>query len=684
MQSNKGHMNLSRFWMKGALVVLLVALAIGMWSLPAQAAKQVVSKVDISDSAGSAQIRVTGSAPLAIHAGRIGTRYVVFDVYGYLNANQKKRVSINNGGIRFINCGWYKDSPPIARIVVATETLTQYSVSYQQNKRLAIITVNKSNSAHKPPPMAVKQASPAPSPVASEACAAPDPIFQSKPVLVASASLILPRADPQPKLVSLDFVASDIHDVLKALSSQGGVNIVASSDVKGEVTASLDRVSVDEALKLVVNLSGYRYEQRDGAYVVGTAANLQALSASGEPAEERSTAVVVIRYGDPVLITKMLESQYNMVNVTSNTVDAKAGTAQSQSVLVLSGAAGSVQSAKAMVEAIENSMAATMTRSVMELYEVKYADINELQGLLGSMIRGLQVTVGPNQGFKLQSPNAVAMGSQSTLAASSAVPAAAQTAQPKTLILQGTQEEIDRAKEFLAKVDVPQPQIIIEAKVIDISDDASKDLGIEWGNQGIVGKPIFTESAPNQALSVGRFSRTGIDVTATILALVENNKGKILANPNVLALDGKPASVFIGDEVKYVIRVDKSLQGTSITTETARVGVQLHTISRVSPDGYITMDLHPEVSVIKSFLNAGEGILLPQISRRFIDSTVRVKDGETIVIGGLIKDDDLKTMKSVPLLGDLPIIGELFRSRSTSKIHSEVMMFITPRIVAGS
>lgn len=683
MRSNKGHMNLSRFWMKGALVVLLVALAIGMWSLPAQAAKQVVSKVDISDSVGSAQIRVTGSAPLAIHAGRIGTRYVVFDVYGHLNANQKKRVSINDGGIRFINCGWYKDSPPIARIAVATETLTHYSVSYQQNKRLAIITVNKSNSAPKSLPMAVKQAGPAPSPEASEACAAPEPVIWSKPILVASASPMLPKVEPQPRLVSLDFVASDIHDVLKALSTQGGVNIVASSDVKGEVTASLDRVSVDEALRLVANLSGYRYEQRDGVYVVGTAANLQALAASGEPAEERATAVVVVRYGDPSLITKMLESQYNMVNVTSNSVDEKAGKGQSQSVLVLSGAAGSVQSAKAMVEAIENSMAATMTRSVMELYEVKYADINELQGLLSSMIRGLQVTVGPNQGFKLQSPTAVTMGSQSTLAAPNAVPAAAQTAQPKTLILQGTQEEIDKAKEFLAKVDVPQQQIIIEAKVIDISDDASKDLGIEWGSQGIIGTPLFSETTSNQALSVGRFSRTGIDVTATIQALVENNKGKILANPNVLALDGKPASVFIGDEVKYVIRVDRTPQGTNITTETAKVGVQLHTISRISPDGFITMDLHPEVSVIKKFLSAGEGILLPQISRRFIDSTVRIKDGETIVIGGLIKDDELNTIKSVPLLGNLPIIGALFRSRSTSKVHSEVMMFITPRIVAG-
>ena len=677
MQSNKGHMDLDRLWMKGALAILLLALAISLWSVPAQAAKQTISGIGISDSANSVQIKVTASAPLALHDSRIGTRYIAFDLYGSLNANQRKRVSIKDGGIRFVNCGWYKDSPPVARIAVATDGLMKYSVSYENNKQLAIITVNKAGSTISQPQMAVSQTSPAPVP-------APEPIVQSKPILVASASLIMPKSVPAPKLVSLDFVATDIHDILKALSTQGGVNIVASSDVKGEVTASLSKVSVDEALKLVANLSGYRYERKDGTYVVGTAENLKALSASNSPAEQRATSVAIVKYGDPTLITKMLESQYNMINVSTagDSKDSKEAV-KGQTVLVMSGPAASVQSAKAMVQAIEDSVAASMTDGVTELYDVKYADINELQAVLSSMMKGLRVSIGPNQGFNLQSPAAVAMGSDANSAVPNTVATAAQAASPKTLILQGSQEEIEKAKEFLAKIDVPPQQIIIEAKVIDISDDASKDLGIEWGSEGVIGLPSFSEAAPHQAISIGRFSRTGIDVTAIIKALTTNSKGKVLASPNVLALEGKPASVFIGDEIKYVIRVDETLQGTTVTTETARVGVQLHTISRVSSDGFITMDLHPEVSVIKSFLEAPGNLSLPQISRRYIDSTVRVKDGETIVIGGLIKDDDLKTVSGIPLLKDLPLIGELFKSRKTSKIHSEVMMFITPRVLAA-
>jgi type II secretory pathway component GspD/PulD (secretin) len=701
MRPNKGHMNPDRFWKKGALIILLAALAIGLWSPPVHAAvKQTISKVDIINSADAVVIKATASAPLALYDTRLGTRYIVIDLYGAMAASQRQRVNINSGGIRFINCAWYKDSPPVARIAVAVDSLVEYSIKYENGKKLAIITIDKYNRTSgktkmaeaspivtEPEPAAVPVAEAKPVLVASTSpilpkTTAPKPVIQRKPILVASALPVV----PEQKLVSLDFVASDIHDVLKALSTQGGVNIVASSDVKGEITASLNKVTVDEALKLVANLSGFRYEQRDGAYVVGTAENLKSLAGSSSADEERATAVVVLAYSDPALVIKMLESQYGMVNVTSSAANAKKDAPQGQTVLVLNGPADAVNSAKAMVQAIESSVGATVSESVLEIYEADYADVNELQVLLAASIPGLRVSIGPEAGFTLQCPSPIAMGSSDAIGGpQGAQDAAAKTPQPKLLVLQGSQADIDRAKEFLAKVDIPQQQIVIEAKVIDITDDASKDLGIEWGEDGSLSTDRIREAPHDGGLNIGRFARSGLSIPLNIRALIENNKAKVLANPNVLALDGKPSSIFIGDEVKYVVSKDiSSTTGkTIITTETARVGVQLHTISRVSSDDYITMDLHPEVSVIKSYLDAGDGILLPQISRRFIDSTVRVKNGETIVIGGLIKDDELKVVSGVPLLRDLPIIGQLFRSTSTSKIHSEVMMFITPRVVTG-
>lgn len=96
------------------------------------------------------------------------------------------------------------------------------------------------------------------------------------------------------------------------------------------------------------------------------------------------------------------------------------------------------------------------------------------------------------------------------------------------------------------------------------------------------------------------------------------------------------------------------------------------------------MDLHPEASVIKSFLKTPADLLLPEISRRFIDSTVRVKDGETIVIGGLINEEDRERITGIPFLSDLPVIGGLFKNKHNEKVRSEIMMFITPKIVSNS
>lgn len=691
MQFRMGHRTM--------FLALALAAAIGLCSLPAYAGKQSISKVDVEDLAEGVQIAVTTSAPLSFYDRLIGKR-IVFDLYGSLASRQQKRVKISSGGIYSVSCVWYKDSPPVARIVVSTDGLRQYSVRSENGGRLTTIEVQKAGAAAKP--NRAKPLSAISKPAKSSACesaskstappaeAEPEAITEAEPVLVASTVPIVPQlvqtTAPAPKLVSLDFVASDVHDVLKALAVQGGVNIAAGPDVKGEVTVSLNDVTLEEALRLVTSLSGFKFDRVSGSYVVGTKDNLRALAASISGDEGQATDVVVIRYADPALVTSMLESRFDAVKVNVSAAGSDDSGAKGQTVLVLTGPGSAVQSAKALVEATENSVAESVAQTVVELYEVKYADVTELSALLASSIRGLVVGTGPSQGFNLQCPSAVAMGSDSGSASSSSGAAVSQAVPPKVLILQGTSAEIDRAKELLAKVDVPQPQILIEAKVIDITEDGSKSLGIEWGDEGVIGAPTFTEqrNPPTQALSVGRFTRTGISVQARLRALVEDGKGKILANPNVLALDGKPASVFIGDEVKYVIRVDRTPEGTNVETDTARVGVQLHTISRISSDGYITMNLHPEVSMIRSWIDTPAGLKLPEISRRFVDSTIRVKDGETIVIGGLIKDEELKTTSGIPILKDLPIIGELFKLRTSSKIHSEIIMFITPKILVDS
>lgn len=747
MKITKGHRHkYAATFFKTFIALVLILL----WTVPAYAGKQVFEKVQVAELADSVQINISASRPMTIHSGWVKQQHLFFDLNGYLGKHVTRQFIVNDGGIKTVKCGWYKNSPPIVRIVVSTSRKLKYSVNYFNGRRAAVITIFKTNNAVKKPaidsftkasasakfvvnktseieepiitlsaPVAeVKPVLPSSSAsevvslrpnvsaeaqsstpitlVASTPVAELKPtVTESKPILVASAAPIgvsnavvaaaTADANKPAKRITLDFVGTDIHDVLKALSTESGVNIVASPDVKGEVTVALSNVTVEEALKLVANLSGYKYAQVEGAYVVGTAENLKALAAGGASfGDEKVTEVVVLKYADSDMVTKMLETQFAAVKATtSKSLDKDAP--KTNVVLVLTGPAGEVKAAKAFVDQVEQSLADKAQTSVMEVYEVKYADINELAALLQACVPGVKVVIGPNQGFDLEKPSALAMGNTSEGGSAGQNAQPKKEAPPKTLLITGTPEEINKAKEFLAKVDVQQPQILIEAKVVDIRNEFAKDLGIEWEWSRV----SFNERHVNDVgqeppVVLGHFQRSPMEIIATINALVDDGKAKVLANPNVLALDGKPASIFIGDEIKYVVSVQVTTTGVNVTTETARVGVQLHVVSRVSSDGYITMDLHPEASVIKSFLKTPADLLLPEISRRFIDSTVRVKDGETIVIGGLITEEDRERMTGIPFLSDLPIIGGLFKNKHNEKIRSEIMMFITPKIVGAS
>jgi general secretion pathway protein D len=679
-----------------ALVILILTCAVPVYAR----SYPHIGKVDVKEFADVVQITVSSSSPVAIHDGRLGDRYLIFDMYGSLALRERKRVHVGDGGLRTIRCGWYRSSPPIARIVVGTTSAREYSVRTGDGKCTRVIKVWKEGATARPGKGELAGPSARPIPggaVQTDDRAAAKPVITPMPkamVLGSSEVLAAPKVEmkaPAVRLVSLDFVASDIHDVLKALAIQGGVNIVASPDVKGNVTVSLNRVTVEEALKLITNVSGFRFQQIEGSYVVGTADNMKAVTAGSSGPQESVTQVATIVYADAPTLAKMLQAQFPGIDVTSSAGAQK--DVKGPVVLVLAGPKGAVEGAKALAETIEASFAQTAAESVFETCEVKYADITEAAALLTASLPKLKVSVGPMQGFNLKCPTAVAMGADQTGGGTTGMATGAQTstgtgsdkAPSKTLILQGPESEVQRAKAFLAKIDLPQPQIMIEARVVDISDTGSEDLGIQWGDKGILDQPTFTEtrSSGTDALTIGRMDRTPLQIQATLKALVQSGKGKVLASPNVLAIDGKPASAFIGDEVKYVIRVEQTQTGTNVMTETARVGVQLHTISRINSDGYITMNLHPEVSVITKWIDTPAGLSLPEIARRFVESTVRVKDGETIVIGGLIRDEDIKSMSGVPFLKDLPIIGEFFKSRSTTKSHSEIMMFITPRVLSS-
>jgi general secretion pathway protein D len=241
----------------------------------------------------------------------------------------------------------------------------------------------------------------------------------------------------------------------------------------------------------------------------------------------------------------------------------------------------------------------------------------------------------------------------------------------QALIVTGTPQAITAAKDLVASLDRPSRQVALEVRVVEVAANALQNLGVALSP--IVGTTL-TETDPN--LRPFTFGRTPLNITVVLNLLVERGQGKILANPTVATIDGRKALIRTGDDIPLVTR---QIFGNTIIENviTFRAGVTLEIVPKVSSDGFVTVVLRPVVSTITGTTPQGA----PQISTREVQTTLMVRDGETIVIGGLLEERDILSMSRIPGLGDLPFLGRLFRSERREQRRTELVITVTPRIL---
>ena len=284
--------------------------------------------------------------------------------------------------------------------------------------------------------------------------------------------------------------------------------------------------------------------------------------------------------------------------------------------------------------------------------------------------------------------------------------------QTNSLIFYGTSAEAEQVRRMVKELDVPAKQIALEARVLAISKEAAKNLGVQWQWSSVPQYPERETSYESRRQVVqnpdGTYSTVTVDVPkttvsrrwgnnsygiiqfgrgpeghpfefyygATINALITDGKAKVLARPNITTIQGHEAVINIGGEVPVTeTSVTNSTTTTSISYKEA--GIILRYTPRVNGDGTITAEVHTEVS---SPLYVEE-MKAYRFQSRSADTTVRLRDGETMVIGGLIGSEEAKTLSKVPFLGDLPILGAFFRNVKKSKTDSEIMIFLTAHVL---
>jgi type II secretory pathway component GspD/PulD (secretin) len=249
------------------------------------------------------------------------------------------------------------------------------------------------------------------------------------------------------------------------------------------------------------------------------------------------------------------------------------------------------------------------------------------------------------------------------------------------LILRGSPAITAAARAYAATLDVAPKQIALEVRVAELSREDALTLGFDWNilDTGGILTSIGLKETPGSPNFNSSF-RGGHSLTGQLDQLLD--KRHLIARPNLLALDGRESEVFIGDIVKYIQSIQTDDQGRQqITLGQDRVGVRLPVLARAGADGNITLDIQPAVSTITGFLDVPGGGQVPQISIRTTQSSAVIKSGETIALGGLIREEDRKQVSGVPILKDLPIVGALFRKTQNSLLKTEIVFFLTAKIV---
>ncbi|MBU0509525.1 hypothetical protein KKH27_11915 [bacterium] len=241
---------------------------------------------------------------------------------------------------------------------------------------------------------------------------------------------------------------------------------------------------------------------------------------------------------------------------------------------------------------------------------------------------------------------------------------------------------ISSMDEIVASLDRPAAQVLIEAKFVEVDFATAREIGVNW-SLGNLENPLANTRAqgsvdlginePHGTFSFGRLEN-GVDIEARISALEESRRAEILSQPSVLINDNESAEILSGKKIPINVLDEAG----NLVTELFDVAVKLRVTPHINPDGDVLMSLNPEVSDLSGEATVSGGII---ILTSQVSTTLLVHDGETVVIGGVIRSKDGLVERRVPLLHAIPLFGRLFSYQAKTLDKTEIMVFVTPHVI---
>ena len=281
-----------------------------------------------------------------------------------------------------------------------------------------------------------------------------------------------------------------------------------------------------------------------------------------------------------------------------------------------------------------------------------------------------------------------------------------------SIVVTDTAAKLAEIRDLIDKVDIPIRQVMIEARIVIAYSNLDEQLGIRWGggylnvdgdrftsiggdaagvtelNRQLISgaSPVALPSAPfvdlgvadaTSSFAVG-FTSTDLFLTAELSALEASGQGEVVSQPKVITGDKQKATVKRGTEIPY----QEGAASGATTTAFKEAVLKLDVIPNITPDDRILLDLVVNQDSVGDLVPSGNGGFIPTIDTTELMTQVLVGNGETVVLGGVFKNEDLTKVEKVPVLGDIPYLGTLFKSTASTQQKSETLIFITPRILS--
>lgn len=524
---------------------------------------------------------------------------------------------------------------------------------------------------------------------------------------------------PSTRLITMDLVDADIKTVLQVIAEQGGKNIVIDESVPNKaMTADLKKVPINTAMDLILATGELEARIVDNTLFIASRSTMPIKGLNrryvksfklnySEPLEvadivaasifnrgfdvttERSEQLAQPTAEDGVAQQAMetyQEPPPDLVDAGGTRINTGERPLGQQGQLNFGGAPQSPLSAA--TTAGSGSVQTSNIREIRTRQKIIESGqyFNDASRLASEIrIQGIKEQVG-----------------RYNVANNSGGPIVVPDERTNTVLVVGQEQDILIAEKTIQALDKPLKQVSIEVSLIEMS----RNDALEWGFAIEGGANIFssafsssqispgTATYPEASLLVETDPGFGIvqlstlqnvtnEVIGQLRARMTRNQIKILANPNVIALDGAQSLIKLTEQIVNQITVTTTQTTVTESTELEEVGIVLYVTPRVTNDGYISLSIRPSItSPGDTYVSALTGSVTRLITtREVLIQEARVKSGETLAIGGLVSNTSTRTEDKVPILGDLPIVGGLFRQANNSKEKTELVILLTPKII---